>query len=91
MLINSYKRLSVYDRAALIESLDRLSGTKNGEIQISVRQMVRAIDCGKNKAAQTFNKPQDKGWIKANKKVSFSWKTHTNNEASGSGRASTCF
>ena len=91
MRTEAYTHLSVHGRAALLELLYRFNGANNGEIQISVRQLGKALNCGKNKAGDVFLELQDKGWIKYNKKGSFDWKTHTNKEASGSGRASTWF
>ena len=78
MRTEAYTHLSVHGRAALLELLYRFNGANNGEIQISVRQLGKALNCGKNKAGDVFLELQDKGWIKYNKKGSFDWKTHTN-------------
>tara|TARA_B110000046_G_C12818020_1_gene324148 strand:- start:59 stop:643 length:585 start_codon:yes stop_codon:yes gene_type:complete len=68
MRTEAYTHLSVYGRAALLEFLYRFNGANNGEIQISVRQLGKALNCGKNKAVDVFLELQDKGWIKYSNK-----------------------
>ena len=89
MRTEAFRHLSVYGRSGLLELLFRFDGKNNGDIHISVREMAKFLNCGKNKAAEVFIELVEKGWLKIGKKGSFYWKAHINPETKNSGRAST--
>ena len=85
----SYRSLSVYARAGLIELLLRYNGLNNGEISMSARQMAKALGCGKNKGNEVLRELEAMGWIKCRSKGRFDSKFMANPEIDGAGRAST--
>ncbi len=70
----AYRSLSCYSRC-LLEEIKRLyNGTNNGELYLSVRGAAELLNAHKDTAAKAFGELENKGFIRARTKGSFSQK-----------------
>ena len=63
----------------------RYNGSNNGNIVMSYREAQELLGCSNKPIPGAFRELQDRGFIKPNKKGSFSWKMRFD----GTGRATT--
>jgi hypothetical protein len=61
-------------RSLYIELEMRFTGQNNGDIELSVRRAMELIGCSYNYTSKMFGQLEDKGFIKARQRGSFSWK-----------------
>ena len=70
----AYCSLSPGARSLLIEVWLRHNGVNNGEITYSVREAAERLRCGKDTANKWFQELEDKGFLKARQRGSFTYK-----------------
>ncbi|MER9763114.1 Bro-N domain-containing protein [Mesorhizobium sp. M0138] len=81
----AYQSLDVYARALLIEFKKRYTGTNNGDIAFSGKEMEEALGCSNRPADRALRDLTDRGFVKLAKRGHFDWKARDN----GGNRAST--
>ena len=70
----AYCSLSTGARSLLIEVWLRHNGVNNGEITYSVREAAERLGCGKDTAAKWFQELEEKRFLKARQRGSFTYK-----------------
>jgi len=61
-------------RSLYIELEMRFTGQNNGDLELSVRRAMELIGCSYNYTSKMFGQLEDKGFIKARQRGSFTWK-----------------
>ena len=81
----AWRSLGPYARCLYVEMRGRYNGSNNGNIVMSYREAQELLGCSNKPIPGAFLELQDRGFVKPNKKGSFSWKMRFN----GAGRATT--
>ena len=78
---DAWRSLGPYARLLYIELRAKYSGTNNGQIPMSYREAQDLLGCSNKPIPAAFAELQDRGFIVATQKASFSWKAHMRGEA----------
>ncbi len=81
----AWQHATVYERALYLELKRRYNGGNNGNISLSHREAMALVKCSNTPIENAFKGLISKGFIQAQQKGSFGWKT--NSESAGYGRA----
>ncbi|ACE89480.1 hypothetical protein RHECIAT_CH0000487 [Rhizobium etli CIAT 652] len=71
----AWKAASVYERCLYMELKQRYNGQNNGDIALSHREAMDALNCSNKPVAEAFRGLVDKGFIKVQQMGSFHWKS----------------
>ncbi len=70
----AWKAASVYERCLYMELKQRYNGQNNGDIALSHREAMHALNCSNKPVAEAFRGLIAKGFIKVAVEGSFNWK-----------------
>jgi hypothetical protein len=71
----AWRSLGPAPRAVYLELAKRYYGINNGQISLSVREAAALVHINKDTAAACLKELQEKGFIRANQRGHFTWKT----------------
>ncbi len=74
VMSEAWKAASVYERCLYMEIKQRYNGQNNGDIALSHREAMAALNCSNKPIAEAFRGLLEKGFIKAAVIGSFHWK-----------------
>ncbi|KAA1182104.1 hypothetical protein FP026_08435 [Rhizobium tropici] len=77
VMSEAWKAATVYERCLYMELKQRYNGQNNGDIALSHREAMDALNCSNKPIAEAFRGLLDKGFIKVAMVGSFHWKAKT--------------